>query len=91
LNQFFVYLLMNANGGFYVGHSDDVARRLTEHNDPERGSTYTHKHGPWELVWTEAHPDRASAMKREKQIKRMKSAHWIRENLLSGRVPTGQD
>jgi predicted GIY-YIG superfamily endonuclease len=91
LNQFVVYILVNPQGGFYIGHSDDVARRLSEHNDSERGLSYTHKNGPWELVWTEPYPDRASAINREKQIKRMKSARWIRKNLLSGRVPTRRD
>jgi hypothetical protein len=30
-------------------------------------------------------------MARERQIKGMKSARWIRESLLNGRVPTGRD
>jgi predicted GIY-YIG superfamily endonuclease len=34
-------------------------------------------------VWCERHASRSSAMKRETQIKRMKSARWIRENLLA--------
>jgi len=38
--------------------------------------------GLWHLVWSESHPSRASAVIREKQIKSMKSAKWIRESLL---------
>jgi len=80
---FWVYNLENEAGRFYVGSSDDPERRLTEHNDTSSGHvTFTHKHGPWELVWQESHPTRAAAMARERQIKRMKSAHWIRANLL---------
>jgi hypothetical protein len=30
-------------------------------------------------------------MQRERQIKSMKSAQWIREHLLNGRVPTSRD
>jgi predicted GIY-YIG superfamily endonuclease len=41
-----------------------------------------------ELVWSEEHPTRSSAMARERQVKAKKSARWIRENLLNGRVPT---
>ena len=44
--------------------------------------SYTHKHGPWTLVWKEPHATRGSAVARERQIKRMKSSRWIRENLL---------
>lgn len=87
---FWVYVLQNARGGFYVGSTDDVQRRLTEHNE-QHGNTYTHKHGPWVLVWSEPHPDRASAVGRERQIKSMKSSRWIRECLLNGRVPTSRD
>ena len=28
---------------------------------------YTRKNGPWRLLWSEEHPDRASAMRRERQ------------------------
>ena len=81
--MFWVYILENAQGRFYVGHTDDVPRRLEEHNASEKvGSKYTHKNGPWILVWSEKHTERASAMGRERAIKRMKSAVWIRRKLL---------
>jgi putative endonuclease len=80
---FFVYLLQNAAGRFYIGSTDDLTRRVHEHNDPDNHSTYTGKNGPWTLVWSEPHPTRAAAMKREKQIKAMKSALWIRRHLLN--------
>jgi putative endonuclease len=89
---FWVYILENPAGRFYVGSSDDPNRREVEHNEPGRGhATFTHKNGPWHLVWREPHPTRASAVARERQIKRMKSARWIREQLLNGRVPTRRD
>ena len=81
--NFWVYVLENEAGRFYVGQTDDLERRLVEHNDdgPTRGK-YTLKNGPWRLVWSEPHTTRASAMLRERAIKRMKSARWIRERLL---------
>jgi putative endonuclease len=57
---FQVYILENRRGGFYVGSTDDVARRLAEHNDL-RGNTYTHKHGPWSLVWQQEFTTRSEA------------------------------
>jgi predicted GIY-YIG superfamily endonuclease len=81
---FWVYILENPQGHFYIGHTDNLERRLSEHNPKEKmGTKYTHKNGPWKCVWEEEHADRSSAMQREKQIKRMKSAQWIRENLLN--------
>ncbi len=82
--MFYVYVLENPQGRFYVGQTDDLDRRLAEHNDPSRGkSRHTAKHGPWRLAWWEEHPDRSSAVRRERQIKAMKSSRWIREHLLS--------
>jgi predicted GIY-YIG superfamily endonuclease len=82
--QFWAYVLENVKGVFYVGHTDDLDRRLTEHNDSTAaGSKFAPKNGPWNLVWSEAFPTRSAAMQREQQIKRMKSAKWIRQNLLN--------
>ena len=86
--MFRVYILENPKGRFYVGQTSDLEARMADHNrtDETRGK-FTRKNGPWRVVWSEIHPTRASAMQREREIKGMKSAKWIRENLLcSGRV-----
>jgi predicted GIY-YIG superfamily endonuclease len=49
---------------------------------------FTRKNGPWNLVWNQEHPTRSSAMARERHIKAMKSANWIRQHLLKGLVFT---
>ena len=83
-----MYVLENAVGRFYVGQTDDLDRRIAEHNDPAGPkSKYTAKHGPWRLVWSERHPDRPSAVRRERFIKGRKSAAWIRQYLLSRASP----
>jgi putative endonuclease len=83
--MFWVYVLENPHGKFYVGQSQDLAQRLLDHNRTDRfEGHFTRKNGPWKLVWSEAHETRSSAVQRERQIKRMKSAKWIRVNLLDG-------
>jgi predicted GIY-YIG superfamily endonuclease len=90
--MFWVYILQNPQGVFYVGQTDDLQARLASHNCNDKiAGKFTRKNGPWELVWSEEHPTRSSAMARERRIKAMKSAKWIRENLLNGRVPTRRD
>jgi putative endonuclease len=90
--MFFVYILENSEGLFYTGHTDDLETRLASHNRIDKTSgKFTRKNGPWKLVWSEAHPTRPEAARRERQIKQMKSARWIREHLLNGRVPTRRD
>jgi len=89
---FWVYILENAESTFYIGQTDDLQARLQSHNRTASiEGKFTRKNGPWSLVWSEEHGTRAAGMVRERQIKRMKSARWIREELLQGRVPTGRD
>ncbi len=90
--MFLVYIFQSPCGKLYIGHTENLSQRLASHNDasPNHGK-FTRKNGPWQLVWSEEHPDRSSAMARERQIKSMKSARWIREILLNGRVPTRRD
>src|SRR6266700_7642658 len=85
--MFWVYLLENPLGTFYVGQTANIPKRVKDHNrtDCFEGH-FTRKNGPWKLVWSEAHSSRSSAIKRERQIKRMKSAKWIREQLLTARA-----
>ncbi len=89
---YWAYLMENPAGRFYIGHTNDLSWRVHSHNRVDRTvGKFTRKNGPWRLAWCEEHATRASAMARERQIKRMRSARWIREVLLKGRVPTGRD
>jgi predicted GIY-YIG superfamily endonuclease len=82
---FWVYILENPANRFYIGQTDDLETGLQNHNRTDKiAGKYTRKNGPWRLVWSEPHPTGAAAMAREKQIKAMKSARWIREHLLNG-------
>ena len=81
--MFWVYLLQNPDGKFYVGQTDDLQVRVTNHNRTDKTcGKFTRKNGPWLLVWSETHSDRSSAMQREREIKSWKSARTIRERLL---------
>ena len=76
-----VYILESqASGRYYVGSAEDVEFRLTEHNEGKVGSTRPYR--PWGLVYKEEHPDRSAAVRRERQIKGMKSRVWIEKHLL---------
>jgi len=74
--MFFVYILQSVTTRrFYVGHTDDLAQRVAEHNAGR--SPYTKGRGPWVLVCVEAFSTRAEAMKREREIKARKSRRYI--------------
>jgi len=77
---FYVYVLISRTAGKrYVGQTDDLARRVVEHNDPAHNPCkFTSKHaGPWELVHHEQFPTRAAAMKREKWLKSGVGRAWL--------------
>ena len=62
LAMFFVYILQNSQGQFYVGQTENLETRLHSHNRHDKMlGKFTRKNGPWSLVWTETHPSRASA------------------------------
>jgi putative endonuclease len=52
----------------YVGWTNDVARRLQQHNDGRGARSTRGRH--WVLLHVEAFPTRAEAMSREQRLKR---------------------
>jgi len=83
---YWVYVLQNPAGRFYIGSTDNLPERIKQHNPSATdytGSKYTHNNEPWELVYYESYQTRSEAMNREKFIKSRKSAAWIRRYLLN--------
>jgi putative endonuclease len=79
--KFFVYILQSMKDfSFYVGQCDDLDWRVSKHN--EGMSKYTASKRPWRLVYFEMYATRSEALKRERQIKKMKSKIYL-ENLIS--------
>jgi predicted GIY-YIG superfamily endonuclease len=66
--KWFVYLLRCADGSLYTGISNDVPRRLEQHN-AGTASRYTRSRLPVVLVCQEAQASRSLALKRELAIK----------------------
>ena len=66
----YVYILRCGDGSLYTGSTTDVARRFREHQNGT-GARYTRSHLPVALAYTEAVPDRSSALRREAAIKRL--------------------
>jgi predicted GIY-YIG superfamily endonuclease len=72
-NHWFVYIIECKNKTLYTGITNNIERRIKEHNFG-KGGHYTKIHIPVELLWKEMHPNRPSALQRESQIK-----HWTRK------------
>jgi putative endonuclease len=71
-----LYILQSETSGqFYVGSTDDLDRRLSEHH---RGHTpSTRGRGPWKLVYKGDFASLLEARRRELEIKKWKSAKLI--------------
>ena len=64
------YTLLNSEGRRYIGVSNDVDRRLAQHN--QGLSTWTRGRGPWLLEWISTPRTLGEARKLENQLKRQK-------------------
>jgi putative endonuclease len=69
--EFFCYIVECADGTYYTGWSTDPEQRVRQHN-AGRGARYTRSRLPVRLVYVEEQPDKVSAMRRERQIKKLK-------------------
>jgi len=80
--MFTVYVIRSTvNGMYYVGFTDDIDRRMMEHN--EGMSKFTRRGRPWTLMFTEQFETRREAMMREREIKKRKSRTYL-ERLIRG-------
>lgn len=68
MKPFYVYILECADGSYYVGHTDDLGKRMALH---EEGSCagYTAQRRPVRLVFADEFPSRDDAIQRERQLK----------------------
>ena len=65
----FIYILRCADNSLYVGETDDLDARLSKHRDGT-ASMFTARRLPVTLAYFETHASRATALRRERQLKR---------------------
>lgn len=65
---FWVYMLRCVDQSFYVGHTDDLERRVAQHHEGVIVG-YTHTRRPLQLVWQQDFTTREEALSAERQVK----------------------
>ena len=66
--MFYIYILKSLKDNkLYVGHTNDLKRRLKEHNSGDNLSTK--RYLPWKLIYYEACLLESDARRREKYLK----------------------
>jgi len=80
--MYYTYILFSESlGKYYTGHTENVARRITEHNV---GKTPYLKSGiPWALVFTQTFSSRSEAMALELKIKKCGAKRFLADQPLN--------
>lgn len=74
--MYFVYLAQCSDKSIYTGITNDLARRLKQHQS-KKGGNYTGSHKVEKIVYTEKYQTKGEALKREAEIKK-----WPRQKKL---------
>ena len=77
-----VYVLYSKSfDRIYIGMTNNLERRVSEHNLGQNKSTKAYL--PWKHIHVETYPTRVEARKREKYLKTFRGRTFIRENIIS--------
>ena len=68
-HDYFVYILLCSDGSYYTGMTNNMDKRLQEHNEGYIQTCYTFKRRPLVLKYFEHFHDVNEAIMKEKQIK----------------------
>ena len=76
--MYFVYILECADASLYVGCTNNLEKRLEQHNSSNYGAHYTKTRRPVKLLYSEQHQTLKEARGREIELK-----GWRREKKLN--------
>ena len=89
-SSYYVYILWSKTlRKRYIGSTEDVEKRLTQHNAGM--GVFTRRGLPWILLYTEEFPTRGDAAKRERFLKSGKGRAWLDRNLPQVHSTAGRD
>jgi len=75
--MYYIYVLRSLkNGRFYIGCTNNIERRLQEHNKGQ--SKYTSLTKPFELIYREESDNLIDARRRERLLKGGKGREWLK-------------
>ncbi|TSC94994.1 MAG: putative endonuclease containing a URI domain [Parcubacteria group bacterium Licking1014_1] len=77
--MWYVYLLQNKQGRWYIGSTNNLQKRILSHNSGKNQST---KHWiPWKLIYCEISLNRNDARVREKYLKSGMGRKYLKNRL----------
>lgn len=69
--MFYTYIVKCSDGSLYTGSTNDVDKRLYQHNFLKSGAKYTRGRRPVQLAYQEIFETSTEAKKREAEIKKL--------------------
>lgn len=69
MQDFYIYILECSDGSYYVGHTDNIETRLSQHEQRHYSRCYTASRLPVKVVFVQETSSRAEALEAERQIK----------------------
>lgn len=77
MGEYYVYILASISRVLYIGVTNNLKKRVWEHENGFAKNSFTHRYNIYKLVYYEQTRDVHSAINREKQLKK-----WRREKKL---------
>lgn len=79
-NMNYVYAIYNKDyNKIYIGQTEDLQRRIEQHNNHEYKNTYTSIFpGEWVVIHNESLATRSEALVREKQLKSFRGREFVK-------------
>ena len=78
--MYYVYVLLSLKDyKFYIGFTEDIKKRLADHNAGRNTSTKSRR--PFELIYYEAHLSKEDALRREAYFKTTKGKSTLKQML----------
>jgi predicted GIY-YIG superfamily endonuclease len=74
--DFYVYILQCADGSYYTGHTDNLEKRIAEH-EQGMGSGYTAKRLPVRIIFSQSFASRAEALEAEQKVNYHHQRRWL--------------
>ena len=73
-----VYILKCSDDTLYTGYTNNLEKRLKDHNGDKAGAKYTRGRRPVKLAYFEEHKTISAALKKEIKIKKLSRAEKLK-------------
>ena len=78
MENYYTYIIESiTNQRWYIGHTNDIDRRLSEHNSGQNKSTK--RKGPWKLIFLSSFNNNLDANKFELKLKKLRNKKFIED------------